>query len=113
MNFRWPAWLLSFFLTMGAAAHATDAKDLLRIQLAAGLARGMPSISIAIATRQGVIWSDAVGYANLQSTHASLLQRGPWRASAPRKPAPKPRDCVSVESRVAVSSFRRGVASNE
>ena len=65
MNFRWPAWLLSFFLTMGAAAHATDAEDLLRIQLAAGLARGMPSISIAIATRQGVIWSDAVGYANL------------------------------------------------
>jgi D-alanyl-D-alanine carboxypeptidase len=52
---------------MGAAAHATDAEDVLRAQLAAGLARGMPSISIAIATRQGVIWSDAVGYANLQS----------------------------------------------
>jgi D-alanyl-D-alanine carboxypeptidase len=27
----------------------------------------MPSISIAIATRQGVIWSDAVGYADLPS----------------------------------------------
>lgn len=67
MSFRWPACLLTFCLAMGAAAHATDAEDVLRAQLAAGLARGMPSISIAIATRQGVIWSDAVGYANLQS----------------------------------------------
>jgi D-alanyl-D-alanine carboxypeptidase len=47
--------------------RATNAEDALRAQLAMGLARGMPSISFAIATRQGVIWSDAVGYSDLPS----------------------------------------------
>jgi len=59
--------MLLICLLMSTGARATSAEDALRAQLAAGLARGMPSISIAIATRQGVIWSDAVGYADLPS----------------------------------------------
>jgi D-alanyl-D-alanine carboxypeptidase len=46
-------------------AWAADADRALREELAKGLAHGMPSISFAIATRQGVIWSGAVGYADL------------------------------------------------
>jgi D-alanyl-D-alanine carboxypeptidase len=48
--------------------HASDAEEAVRAELAKGLARGLPSISIAIATRQGVIWSDASGYADLPSS---------------------------------------------
>ena len=44
---------------------AGDAERTLRSELAKGLAEGMPSISFAIATRQGVIWSGAIGYADL------------------------------------------------
>ena len=44
---------------------ALRAERTLRTELAKGLAKGMPSISVAIATRQGVIWSDALGYADL------------------------------------------------
>jgi D-alanyl-D-alanine carboxypeptidase len=44
---------------------AGDAERTLRHELSKGLAQGMPSISFAIATRQGVIWSGAVGYADL------------------------------------------------
>jgi len=47
-----------------ASEHVEQA---LRVELGKGLARGMPSISIAIATRQGVIWEGAVGYADLES----------------------------------------------
>jgi len=39
----------------------------LRAALAQGLAHGLPSVSVAIATRQGVIWSGAAGYADLAS----------------------------------------------
>jgi D-alanyl-D-alanine carboxypeptidase len=46
---------------------AADAEGLLRRELSRGLAQGMPSITFAIATRQGVIWSGAVGYADLTS----------------------------------------------
>jgi D-alanyl-D-alanine carboxypeptidase len=68
MMHRWTICLVSFCLTMSApATRATNAENALRAQLAAGLASGMPSISFAIATRQGVIWSDAVGYADLPS----------------------------------------------
>lgn len=67
MSSSWPLYTLLLCLMMGTRARATGAEDALRAQLAAGLARGMPSISMAIATRQGVIWSDAVGYANLPS----------------------------------------------
>jgi D-alanyl-D-alanine carboxypeptidase len=48
-----------------ASAQVTDQK--LRAELGKGLAGGMPSISAAIATRQGVIWEGAVGYADLTS----------------------------------------------
>ena len=44
-----------------------ESDQALRAELAKGLARGMPSISMAIATRQGVIWEGAVGYADLHS----------------------------------------------
>lgn len=67
MNSGWPLCMLLICLLMSTGARATSSEDALRAQLAAGLARGMPSISIAIATRQGVIWSDAVGYADLPS----------------------------------------------
>lgn len=46
----------------------------LRTELAKGLAKGLPSISVAIATRQGVIWAGAVGFANL--TNHSLAHAG-------------------------------------
>lgn len=56
----------SLYLVLSTlTARATDAENALRAELATGLARGLPSISIAIATRQGVIWSDAIGYADL------------------------------------------------
>ena len=48
-------------------ATSVAAERALRVELGKGLARGMPSISMAIATRQGVIWEGAVGYANLSS----------------------------------------------
>ena len=68
MNRRWILCLVSCCLMSSApAVRATNAENALRAELAQGLARGMPSISVAIATRQGVIWSDAVGYADLPS----------------------------------------------
>jgi D-alanyl-D-alanine carboxypeptidase len=67
MNHRWTFCLLVFLMLSVPTVRATNAENALRTQLAAGLARGMPSISIAIATPQGVIWSDAVGYADLPS----------------------------------------------
>ena len=77
MNPRWTRCLASFGLVLGAlTVRAKTAEDALRTELTAGLARGMPSISFAIATRQGVIWSGAVGYADLPSrslAHAGYL----------------------------------------
>jgi D-alanyl-D-alanine carboxypeptidase len=68
MSRRSTVCLPSFCLLLCAlTAHATSAEDALRAELATGLARGMPSISMAIVTRQGVIWSDALGYADLPS----------------------------------------------
>jgi D-alanyl-D-alanine carboxypeptidase len=56
------------------AAGVMRAERTLHSELAKGLAKGMPSISVAIATRQGVIWSDALGYADL--THHSRAHTG-------------------------------------
>ena len=68
---RFPAATLPLILgsmLLGAiTAHAADAERMLRAELAKGLTRGLPSISLAIATRQGVIWEGAVGYADLPS----------------------------------------------
>jgi D-alanyl-D-alanine carboxypeptidase len=67
-NHRGTTCLVSVCLMLSAlTVRATSAENALRAQLATGLAQGMPSISIAIATQQGVIWSDAVGYADLPS----------------------------------------------
>ena len=49
------------------ALWAADEEARLRAELATGLARGMPGISVAIATRQGVVFMGAVGYADLES----------------------------------------------
>ncbi len=60
--------LLALSLLCAIPAHpakAENAEARLRTELAKGLGKGMPSVSVAIATRQGVIWSGAVGYANL------------------------------------------------
>jgi CubicO group peptidase (beta-lactamase class C family) len=66
MSHRWVICAVWIWLILSAlTARATNAESALRAELAKGLARGMPSISIAIATRQGVIWSDAIGYADL------------------------------------------------
>ena len=52
-------------LALISRSWAADAERTLRTELSKGLAQGMPSITFAIATRQGVIWSGAVGYADL------------------------------------------------
>jgi D-alanyl-D-alanine carboxypeptidase len=75
MSQRWTICAVSICLILRAfTARATNAENALRADLATGLARGMPSISIAIATRQGVIWSDAMGYADL--SRRSLAHTG-------------------------------------
>ncbi len=50
-----------------AAPSVTAVEGRLRAELARGVAQGLPSVSAAIATRQGVIWSAALGYADLPS----------------------------------------------
>jgi D-alanyl-D-alanine carboxypeptidase len=69
--------LTSMLLTAGCIAlipapswaaglpQVAGAERALRAELAKGLAKGMPGISVALATRQGVIWTGAVGYADL------------------------------------------------
>jgi D-alanyl-D-alanine carboxypeptidase len=59
------AWLIGASFAFHSAIAADDAESTLRAELAKGLAKGLPSISVSIATRQGVIWSGAVGYADL------------------------------------------------
>lgn len=62
---------LPLLLVVGCLASAlpstarADPERVLRAELAKGLAKGMPGISVAIATRQGVVWTGAVGYADL------------------------------------------------
>lgn len=72
---RMPRWISPGRLVISIAAScvfvtamaAGDAQSALRTELLKGLANGMPSISISIATRQGVVWSGAVGYADLRT----------------------------------------------
>ena len=65
--------------TAGGAppGSARGAEAVLRAELEATLAREhVPGISVALATRQGVIWSGSVGYANLETrsrTHPGYL----------------------------------------
>jgi len=58
-------WLLPASSIAASAAQGLPADRALRAELARGLARGLPGISVALATRQGVIWSEAIGYADL------------------------------------------------
>jgi D-alanyl-D-alanine carboxypeptidase len=64
-----PALLATLLCVVTPSYSATPeaSERALRAELDKGLARAMPSISIAIATRQGVIWEGAVGYADLTS----------------------------------------------
>ena len=48
-----------------AAGPAAEAQ--FKAELVKGLGHGMPGISAAIATRQGVIWAGAVGFANIET----------------------------------------------
>lgn len=64
-----PTWLIvaACSVALSSLAWASDAERVLRAELSKGLAHGMPSITFAIATRQGIIWSEALGYADLMS----------------------------------------------
>jgi D-alanyl-D-alanine carboxypeptidase len=85
MNRRMAVGLLGALLAIGsvknaaqaaAVRNAAEAERYLKSELAKGLSHGMPSISVAIATRQGVIWTGAVGYADIASrsrAHAGYL----------------------------------------
>ena len=47
--------------------NASGTEQALRAELAKSLSKGLPGISAAIGTRQGVIWTAAVGYSDLES----------------------------------------------
>src|SRR5271168_5275072 len=49
------------------SAFPQNAERAVLHELDIGLSQGFPSVSMAIATRQGVIWARAVGYADLPS----------------------------------------------
>ncbi|MBS0373725.1 MAG: beta-lactamase family protein [Proteobacteria bacterium] len=57
--------LLAWLVLAPLAAHGASPEARLLAELERGRARGLPSLSVAIATRQGVIWSAAVGEADL------------------------------------------------
>ena len=62
------------FVPRAARAARTQAERAFRAELAASLDHGLPGITAALATRQGVVWTGAAGCANLQT-------RAPARAS--------------------------------
>lgn len=47
--------------------NASGTEQALRAELSKSLSKGLPGISAAIGTRQGVIWTAAVGYSDLES----------------------------------------------
>lgn len=58
------------------APAAEQAEAAFRAELARSLDNGMPGITVALATRQGVIWTGSAGYANLETrapAHAGYL----------------------------------------
>jgi D-alanyl-D-alanine carboxypeptidase len=54
---------------LSARTAAEQADAAFRAELARSLGNGMPGITVALATRQGVVWTGSAGYANLE-THA-------------------------------------------
>jgi D-alanyl-D-alanine carboxypeptidase len=54
-------------LMLMTSAHPQDAERAVLHELGVGLSQGFPSVSMAIATRQGIIWEHAAGYADLPS----------------------------------------------
>lgn len=59
--------LLALLANAPSYAGDGDAERNFISALEQALAKGVPSVSAALATRQGVIWADAVGYADLQT----------------------------------------------
>ena len=58
------------------ARAAEQAEAAFRAELARSLDNGLPGITVALATRQGVIWTGSAGYANLETrapAHAGYL----------------------------------------
>ena len=51
----------------GPAASLAAAEAELRAALSDGLDAGLPGLSVALATRQGVVWTGAVGFADLST----------------------------------------------
>jgi D-alanyl-D-alanine carboxypeptidase len=64
---RWFAAACLTCLLLGAVRAADDADAALRSELSQGLRKDLPSVSMAIATRRGVVWSGAVGYSDLET----------------------------------------------
>ena len=64
---RWFAAACLTCLLLGAARADDDADAALRSELSQGLRKDLPSVSMAIATRRGVVWSGAVGYSDLET----------------------------------------------
>ncbi len=63
--------VLSWLVAALTNAGVPTAEEQFRAELVKGLGHGMPGISAAIATRQGVIWTGAVGYANIETRSRS------------------------------------------
>jgi len=70
------AFLLAPCWPVQAAPGAAQAQAAFQEQLQRSLGRGFPGVSVALATRQGVIWTGAAGLANLETgapAHAGYL----------------------------------------
>jgi D-alanyl-D-alanine carboxypeptidase len=73
---RWRAVALALLALALPAWAGGPAEQAFRAELERSLTAGMPGISIALATRQGVIWTGAAGYANVETgarAHAGYL----------------------------------------
>lgn len=65
MGRTWRARLALAVMLVPVSLAVADPRAALRSELEKGIAHGLPSVSIAVATRQGVIWTDAVGQADV------------------------------------------------
>jgi D-alanyl-D-alanine carboxypeptidase len=69
------ALVLGLLLPLAAGA-AGSAEQQFRAELERSLGNGLPGITVALATRQGVVWMGSAGYANLETrapAHAGYL----------------------------------------
>jgi D-alanyl-D-alanine carboxypeptidase len=61
------ALLCAISLPAGAGSPAFDAEQAFRDELGRSLDNGLPGITVALATRQGVVWTGSAGYANVET----------------------------------------------